>query len=30
MIDLNAIVSKIGADMAAMEDRGRVADYIPQ
>ena len=29
-MDLGAIVSQIGADMALMEDRGRVADYIPQ
>tara|TARA_R110002167_G_scaffold366444_2_gene597161 strand:- start:20834 stop:21748 length:915 start_codon:yes stop_codon:yes gene_type:complete len=29
-LDLGAIVTRIGADMAAMQDRGRVADYIPQ
>ena len=29
-MDLGAIVTRIGADMAAMQDRGRVADYIPQ
>ena len=29
-MDLGAIVTQIGADMAAMPDRGRVADNIPQ
>tara|TARA_R110002051_G_scaffold50724_3_gene97922 strand:- start:36574 stop:37488 length:915 start_codon:yes stop_codon:yes gene_type:complete len=29
-VDLAAIVTRIGGEMAAMEDRGQVADYIPQ
>jgi len=29
-MDLGAIVAEIGAEMAAAEDRGRVADYIPE
>ena len=28
-LDLDAIVAEIAADMAAREDRGKVADYIP-
>ena len=29
-LDLQSIIDRIGAEMAAVPDRGRVADYIPE